>query len=114
MFDVIKERFPDANDDAVEEWCSDEWNKRDVEEKCLNAFNDWYYSRYTMSYIDWVDRMYEESEGRVDQMKWFIKDKDLNEKTAKEWLEEFNEWLEVEADWIEEHDDEIALAEYDY
>ena len=47
-------------------------------------------------------------------MKWFIKDKDLNEKTAEEWLEEFNQWLEDEAEWIEEHDDEIYMAEYDY
>lgn len=112
MFDVIQEHFPDANESAIEEWCSDEWEKNDVEEKCLKEFEAWYYDQYAKSRTDWVDRMFEDSEGTVCQMKWFIKDKDLNEKTAEEWLDEFNQWLEDEADWIEEHDDEIYSAEY--
>ena len=30
MFDVIQEHFPDANESAIEEWCSDEWEKNEV------------------------------------------------------------------------------------
>ena len=114
MFDVIHEHFPDANEDYITEWCENEWEKSDCEEKCLRAFDKWYYDQFARSCGDWVDRMYENSEGTVCQMKWFIEDKDLNEKTAEEWLEEFNQWLDDEADWIEEHEDEIFNAKYDY
>ena len=115
MYDVIKEHgYTDLNDDAIVQWCEEEWEPNWTEEKCLKEFETWYYDQYAKSRADWVDRMYEESEGTVCQMKWFIKDKDLNEKTAEEWLEEFNQWLEDEAEWIEEHDDEIYMAEYDY
>lgn len=92
MFDVIKEKFPNANDSAVEEWCADEWCKSDNADKCFSQFEAWYYSQYAKSIECWVDMVFEEADGTVADMKEFIKDKDLNEKTAEEWLEEYNEW----------------------
>ena len=114
MSDIIIEHFPEANSDAVDEWIDDHWEKCDNEEKCLKAFKKWYYNQYADSYTDWVDRMFEGSEGSICQMKWFIQDKDLNEKTAEEWLDEFNQWLEDEAEWIEEHNDEIYSTDYGF
>lgn len=114
MFDVIKENFPDANDDAIQDWCNDEWIKTHSLSSCLEDFEDWYYSIYAKTYTDWIEMVVDDSEGPVCDMKWFIHDKDLNEKTAEEWLEEFNQWLEDEAEWIEEHRDEIFSAEYDF
>ena len=114
MYEIVKDYFPEVNEDAISEWCDYEWNKTHSQEKCLNEFNEWYYSKYATSRADWVDRMYEDSEGGICQMKWFIKDKDLNEKTAEEWLDEFNQWLEDEAEWIEEHNDEIISTDYGF
>jgi hypothetical protein len=114
MSQIIIDRFPDANSDAVDEWVDSEWEPNWVEEKCLNEFSDWYFDQYAKSRTDWVDRMFDDANGHIAQMKWFIKDKDLNEKTAEEWRDEYNQWLEDEADWIEEHEDEIFTTDYGF
>lgn len=114
MFDVISDKFPNANEDAIIEWVETEWNENWIEGKCYDEFEEWYYTLYAKDRTTWVDSMFEQSEGPVCQMKWFIKDKDLNEKTAEEWLEEFNQWLEDEADWIEEHEEEIYSTDYGF
>lgn len=94
MFDVIKESFPNANDEAVTEWTETEWDKSDREEICLKEFEEWYYSRYARSTEWWIDMVFEKAEGTIAHMKEFIADKDLNEKTAEEWVDEYNEWVE--------------------
>ena len=115
MYDVLKEHgYTDLNDDALVEWCEEEWEPNWTEEKCLNEFSNWYYSRYAKDRTAWIDMVFDDAEGNVCTMKWFIRDKDLNEKTAEDWLEEYNEWTETQSDWIEEHFDEINSIDYGF
>lgn len=42
MSELLKEHFPDADEYAIDEWCNDEWNKPDCEERCFKEFEAWY------------------------------------------------------------------------
>lgn len=114
MAEIIIDRFHDASSDAIDEWVDSEWEPNWTEEKCLNEFSNWYYSRYAKDRTAWIDMVFDDAEGNVCTMKWFIRDKDLNEKTAEDWLEEYNEWTETQSDWIEEHFDEINSIDYGF
>lgn len=94
MADEIKRRYPDYNEDAIDEWCEDHYCNRDSDDENCENFVEWYKETYAIGVEQWIDMVYELSDGTVEQMKEFISDKELGEKTAEEWVEEFNEWLE--------------------
>lgn len=42
MIDVLTERFPEASEEAIEEWVECEWVKTDNLDRCCESFETWY------------------------------------------------------------------------
>lgn len=42
MSELLREHFPDADEDAVDEWCNNEWDKNRTKGTCFEQFESWY------------------------------------------------------------------------
>lgn len=104
MIDVLEHYFPDINEDVLRTWVSDCWRAQMSENACCEAFNDWYEDNYSDDVEYWVDKVYERCSGTIAQMKYFMRDKDITEKSDDEWLDEFEEWWDVYGDEIDGFD----------
>jgi len=95
MAEKLAELFPEASEEAIEEWCEWEWCKTDVLYKCCELFKIWYRQNYATDIESWIDMVFEKAEGTIEDMRTWAKAnvENWNEKSAEDWLNDYNEWF---------------------